>query len=100
MNEIIDERDKELMERAKKIVQKKRDLFINIIIYIAANLMFTFIWFITGTRFFWPIFTMLGWGFGLVVMAVDVVFFINNNGYSDKVEQEFWRLKRSSSEQL
>ena len=99
MNEANNERDEELMERARKIVQKKHDLFINVIIYIAANLMLTFIWFITGVEFFWPIFCMLGWGFGLAVMAIDIVRFINNKGYSDKVEREYQKLKRHSSEQ-
>lgn len=99
MNQENDERDEELMERARKIVQKKHDLFINIIIYIAANLMFTLLWFITGVAFFWPIFCMLGWGFGLAVMAIDVVRFVNNKDYSDKVEQEYEKLKRSSNKQ-
>lgn len=40
-----------------------------------------------------PIFCMLGWVFGLAVMAVDVVRFVNNNGNSDKVEQEYQQLK-------
>lgn len=99
MNEANNERDEELMERARKIVQKKHDLFINVIIYIAANLMFTFIWFMTRVEFFWPIFCMLGWGFALAVMAIDVVRFINNKGYSDKVEREYQKLKRDSSKQ-
>lgn len=99
MNEANGERDEELMERARKIVQKKHDLFINVIIYIAANIMFIFIWRISGVTFFWPIFCLLGWGFGLVVMAVDVVHFINNNGYSDKVEREYQKLKRYANKQ-
>lgn len=97
MNEVNDKRDEELLERARKIVQKKHDLFINVIIYIAANIMLTFIWFITGIEFFWPIFCMLGWGFGLAVMAVDVVRFVNYKGNSDKVEQEYQKLKRFSN---
>lgn len=96
MNKVNDQRDEELMERARKIVQKKHDLFINVVIYIAANIMFTFIWIITGIEFFWPIFCMLGWGFGLAVMAIDVVHFINNKGYNDKVAQEYEKLKRNS----
>lgn len=99
MNEVNNERDKELMERARKIVQKKHDLFINVIIYIAANIMFTVIWFITGIEFFWPIFCMIGWGFGLAAMVIDVIRFTNNKGYSDKVEREYQKLKRYSSKQ-
>lgn len=99
MSEINDARDEELMERARKIVQKKHDLFINVLLYIAANLMFIFIWFITGMEFFWPVFCMLGWGLGLAVMAVDVVRFINNNGYRDKVEREYQKLKHYSDKQ-
>lgn len=97
MNETSQERDEELMERARKIVQKKHDLFVHVIIYIAANLMITFLWFITGMGFFWPIFCILGWGFGLAVMAIDVVRFINYKGYQDKVELEYQKLKRCSS---
>lgn len=94
MNEAKNERDEELMECARKIVQKKHDLFINVICYIAANIMLIFIWFISGVEFFWPIFCILGWGLGLVVMAIDVISFVNNKGYNDKVEQEYQKLKR------
>ncbi len=94
MNEAKNERDEELMERARKIVQKKHDLLVNVICYIAANIMFIFIWFISGVAFFWPIFCILGWGFGLVVMTIDVVSFVNNKGYNDKVEREYQKLKR------
>lgn len=97
MNKVNSERDEELMVRARKIVQKKHDLFINVIIYIVVNLMLIFIWFMTGEKFFWPIFCMLGWGVGLATMAIDVVRFINNKGYSDKVEREYQKLKRNSS---
>lgn len=96
MNEINNKRDEELMARARKIVQKKHDLFINVIIYIAVNLFLIFIWFMTGEEFFWPIFSMLGWGVGIASMAIDVVRFINNKGYSDKVEREYQKLKRNS----
>lgn len=97
MNELNNARDEELMARARKIVQKKHDLFINVIIYIAVNLMLIFIWFMTGVKFFWPIFSMLGWGLGIAIMAIDIVCFINNKGYSDKVEREYQKLKRNSS---
>lgn len=96
MNEVDNGRDKELMARARKIVQKKHDLFINVIIYIAVNLMLIFIWYMTGAKFFWPIFCMFGWGLGIVAMAIDVVRFIDNKGYSDKVEREYQKLKRNS----
>ena len=99
MSEANHETDGELMERARTIVRKKHDLFVNVICYIAANVMLTFIWFITGIEFFWPIFSMLGWGFGLAVMAIDAVRFINNKGYSDKIEQEYQKLKRCSKHQ-
>lgn len=47
MNETSEEIGKELMKRAKINVQKKHELFINVIIYIVANIMLTIIWFIT-----------------------------------------------------
>lgn len=100
MNETSEEIGKDLMKRARKIVQKKHELFINVIIYIAANIMLTIIWFITGIEFFWPIFCILGWGFGLGVMAIDVFCFVNNKGYSDKVEQEYQKLKHHSSKDI
>lgn len=99
MNEVNNKRDEELMARARKIVRKKHDLFINAIIYIAVNLFLIFIWFMTGRGIFWPIFSMLGWGVGIAAMAIDVVRFINNKGYSDKVEREYQKLKRNSSKQ-
>ncbi len=81
----------------EKLSKKKHDLFINVIIYIAVNLMLIFIWFMTGVKFFWPIFSMFGWGLGIAFMAIDIVCFINNKGYSDKVEREYQKLKRNSS---
>lgn len=88
-------KDEEIMELARKIVQKKRDFTVNAISYVAVNAMLVMIWFTTGRGYFWPIWPMLGWGLGLAIHGVDLFRYSNGGGYQDQVEREYQRLKKN-----
>ena len=89
-----EELDEELLMLARKIVQKKRGFMINLSCFILVNMMLILIWYTTGAGYFWPMWCIISWGFGLAVCAVDIVHEANSGGDYDKVEKEYQRLKR------
>jgi hypothetical protein len=62
----------ELREQAVARLKKKRDFRSHLFIYAMVNTMLVVIWAVTGSGFFWPIFPILGWGFGVAANAWDV----------------------------
>ncbi len=95
--EIQNEKDQMLWKMAKKRVGFKNHLFT----YLAVNLFLWAMWYFTdwkhhddGEREYsnvpWPLFSSLGWGFGLFWHFVGV--YITGNKV-DQVEKEYERLK-------
>ena len=64
--------EEELREAAIARLKKKRDFRTHLFIYLLVNAMLIGIWAVTGSGFFWPIFPILGWGFGVGANAWDV----------------------------
>ena len=46
-------------------IQAKRGFGVHATVYVAVNLLLIAVWALTGRRYFWPIWPLLGWGVGL-----------------------------------
>jgi hypothetical protein len=78
--------DQFLWEKAKKRAGFKQHL----LVYIVVNLFLIATWFFSSSgRYFWPIWTLLGWGIGLAFNYLDA--YSNNKFFS--AEEEFKKLK-------
>jgi uncharacterized membrane protein YecN with MAPEG domain len=76
-------------EAAISRLKAKRAFQANIVSYLVVNAFLVGIWAVSGAGFFWPIFVMLGWGFGLVMHAWQVY---GQKGISeDDVQREMGR---------
>lgn len=47
------------------VVKHRNDLSRHAVAFVAVNLLLIGIWAVTGAGYFWPIWPLLGWGFGL-----------------------------------
>lgn len=84
------EKNDELWKIARKRVKFKRHLAT----YLVINAMFWFLWYFTQREkkdngLPWPLWSMLGWGIGLVFGYLDAYVFAK----SDAVEREYEKLK-------
>lgn len=89
------EKDKMLWKQAKKRVGFKNHL----ITYLAVNAMLWIMWFIgereeTHNGLPWPLFSSLGWGFGIFWHFLGAFVF---NDKVTQVEKEFNRLKQKQN---
>lgn len=57
---------------AIKRLKDKRDLRSHVFVYLAVNALLVAIWAFAGAGFFWPIFSLVFWGFGLAMHAWSV----------------------------
>jgi len=51
---------------AVKRVKDKRDLRTHVFVYLVVNAMLVVIWAVSGAGYFWPIWSIGGWGLGLI----------------------------------
>lgn len=79
--------ERELWELAKQRAGFKWHL----VSYILVNSFLVALWFISDTDYFWPIWTILGWGIGLLMNYLAV--YHSNNFFS--VEKEYKKLKEN-----
>ena len=82
--------DEELLKRAEKIAKEKADFYVHFSAYVLVNLMFIVAWLPAG-GFPWWIFTLFGWGIG--VMAHFVGTFVLPELRDNMVEKEYRKLK-------
>ena len=66
----MDEQQKR--EAALKRLKQKRDFFAHLSVYVIVNGILTAIWALSGAGYFWPVWTMFGWGIGLAFHAYSV----------------------------
>jgi len=59
-------------EAAIERLKAKRAFQGNVVSFVVINAFLIGIWAVSGAGFFWPIFIILGWGFGLVMHAWQV----------------------------
>ena len=67
--------DSALRERAIKELKKRREFQTHLLVYVLVNGMLVGIWAISSPdTFFWPLFSIVGWGIGVVLHGWDVYF--------------------------
>ena len=67
--------DSVLRERAIKQLKKQRDFQTHLLVYALVNGMLVGIWAISSSDgFFWPLFSIVGWGIGVVLHGWDTYF--------------------------
>ena len=59
-------------EAAIERLKAKRAFQANVVSFVVVNAFLIGIWAVSGAGFFWPIFVILGWGFGLVMHGWQV----------------------------
>jgi len=57
---------------ARERVQAKRDWSTHLVVYTAVNAFLVVVWAISGDGFFWPAWSLAGWGIGLALHAWSV----------------------------
>lgn len=62
----------DLRRRAEKRLEDKRGLGAHVLAYLMVNAFLVAIWFWTESGFFWPIFSIIGWGIGVVFNIWEV----------------------------
>lgn len=88
-----DSQDKRLRERAIKRLKKKRDFYGHLLVYGLVNGFIVVIWALTNDDgFFWPVFPMLAWGFGVVMNAWDI--FWDDEPVETRIRSEIRRLQK------
>jgi len=70
---VSDTRDQTARDQAVTHLKKRRDFHAHLLGYVLVNAFLVVIWAVIGAHgFFWPIFSIAGWGIGLVMNAWDV----------------------------
>ena len=70
---VTDTGEQAARDRAVTQLKKRRDFRGHLLVYVLVNTFFVVIWVVTGAHvFFWPVFIIVGWGFGVVMFAWDV----------------------------
>jgi 2TM domain len=67
-----DTQETDLRERAVTSLRKKRDFASHLLLYLVVNAFLVAIWAMTGTGYFWPIWSIVGWGIGVFFHGWDV----------------------------
>jgi len=55
-------------------LRAKHDFWNHLVVYVAVNLLLIVIWYFSGHGYFWPIWSIAGWGIGVVMNAWTVFF--------------------------
>jgi 2TM domain-containing protein len=80
-----------LRARALARLQKKREFWQHVMVFVTINTVFTAIWALMGADgFFWPIFPMLGWGMGIFFHAWDVY---SRGPSEEQIQREINRMR-------
>jgi len=58
--------DVDRRQAAIKRLDAKRGFSIHLLVYVLVNALLVVIWLSTGRGYFWPIWSIVGWGIGLV----------------------------------
>jgi len=86
------ERDDELRQRALKRIEEKRGFKIHLAIYIIVNAAISATWWMGGGGYFWPMWTILGWGIGLAFHGWGA-YFGDRVPTQAQIDREMQRLK-------
>ena len=88
--------NEELLKLAKRRVILKKVLLWHLIVYVIINALLCGIYFLTTPGgYFWPMWSMLGWGVGLVLhVVVTGIALSSTDGKQDPVEKEYQMLQK------
>ncbi|GIF20358.1 hypothetical protein BJ973_001736 [Actinoplanes tereljensis] len=79
--------------RAIQQLNRKRGVQAHVLIYLLANLIQVIVWWAyTPDQFFWPLWSILGWGIGLVFHIWAI--YSSSSLDEDRIEQEINRIQR------
>jgi hypothetical protein len=60
--------------QARQRVAARRAFSAHLVVYVVVNAALVAIWAITGAGYFWPVWSLLGWGIGLALHGWQVFF--------------------------
>jgi hypothetical protein len=63
--------DQQRREEAIRRIKAKRDFGTHLLSYVVVNAFLVVIWAVTSGGYFWPIWSIAGWGIGLIFHAWD-----------------------------
>ena len=92
--------DEEILKIAKKRVEEKKGFFVHLCVYIVVNIGLVLLWWWTsgGSGHPWFVWTLGGWGIGLIFHALGVFVFNKETSWERKeIEKEVERIKKSGS---
>lgn len=85
--------DDELRTLATKRLKARSDFYTYLLVWLAVSLIVTFVWWMSGTGYFWPGWVIGGMGIAAVFQAIDV--FGKHRVITDSaVDAEVEKLKR------
>lgn len=85
--------DSALRERAIKQIKKRREFQTHLLVYVLVNGMLVGIWALNSPgAFFWPLFSIVGWGIGMILHGWDV-YFANEPGEA-QIQRMMGQLQR------
>lgn len=90
--------DEELHEIAKKRVEKKRDFYKHLGLYVFVNIVLIIVWASTGAQSVpvpWFVYPLGGWGIAVVWNFFEVFIFTRDIGWEKRqIDKEVEKLKR------
>lgn len=90
--------EEEIYKIARKRVEDKKGFFVHLAVYIIVNIGLVLLWWWTsdGEGHPWFVWTLGGWGIGLIFHCLGVFVFNRQTGWERKeIEKEVERLKQS-----
>ncbi|HEY7762471.1 MAG TPA: 2TM domain-containing protein [Actinomycetota bacterium] len=85
--------ERSLRDRAVERIKKKSEFRTHVLAYVLVNGFLVAIWAISGPdNFFWPIFSILGWGIGLAFHAWDT--YRDGEPTEEQIQREMDRLRK------
>ncbi|MGX5679841.1 2TM domain-containing protein [Schumannella luteola] len=65
--------DEELRSLATKRLKARNDFYTYLLIWLAVSLVVTFVWFMTGSGYFWPGWVIGGMGIAALFQFIDLI---------------------------
>jgi hypothetical protein len=86
--------DEKLMSQARERVEAKIGFRSHVMVYITVNLCLTVMYFFASRGgYFWPGWSMAGWGIGLLVHGLGVYIKFHGKSHEEEIQREYRRLK-------
>jgi len=88
--------DEEIYAQARKRVEEKKGFFAHLTVYVLVNTMMVLVWvFLARSSHPWFVWTLSGWGVGLVLHYLSVFVFSRRGGWENReLAREIDRIKR------